>query len=63
MPDFRPTTGIDLSFDLLDFQDISFRTELPLANGESGVYIISATRGTKYTYPNGKTSPIIYRQV
>ena len=60
MPDFRPTTGIDLSFDLLDFQDISFRTELPLANGESGVYIISATHGTKYTYPNGKTSPIIY---
>lgn len=60
MPDFRPIQGSDVSFDLLDFQDKDFRNEFCLEEGESGIYIISATDGTKYTYPNGKTSPIIY---
>lgn len=58
MPDFRPTAGPDVSFDLLDFQKKDFRCTLN--NGEPGVYIISSTDGTKYTYPNGKTSPILY---
>ncbi len=58
MPDFRPNAGPDLSFDLLDFQDKDFRN--CIKPGESGVYIISATDGTKYMYPNGNTSPILY---
>ena len=58
MPTFRPTLGPDYSFDLLDFQYKEF--ECPIGEGEPGVYIISATDGTKYTYPNGKSSPILY---
>ena len=58
MPGFRPATGPDASFDLLDFQDKEFVCSLD--NGESGIYVISATDGTKYTYPNGNTSPILY---
>ena len=48
----------DASFDLRDFKDKDFRA--PVRQHEIGVYIISATDGTKYTYPNGKRSPIIY---
>lgn len=48
----------DASFDLRDFKDKDFRS--PVRQHEIGVYIISATDGTKYTYPNGKRSPIIY---
>ena len=48
IPDFRPSLGPDISFDLLDFQE------------EAGIYIISTTDGTKYIYPNGKSSPILY---
>lgn len=48
----------DASFDLRDFEDKDFA--FPVSRHEIGVYIISATDGTKYTYPNGKQSPIIY---
>lgn len=58
MPDFRPCQGPDISFDLLDFETNSFKC--PLTENDSGVYIISATDGTKYIYPNGELSPIIY---
>ncbi|MBR5434119.1 MAG: hypothetical protein IK117_06765 [Bacteroidales bacterium] len=57
MPDFRPNQGPDYCFDLRDFQNKKF---CPLGEKESGVYIISSTDGTKYLYPNGKKSPIIY---
>ena len=49
---------MDASFDLLDFEDKGFKC--PIKRDEIGVYVISATDGTKYTYPNGKKSPIIY---
>ena len=58
LPDFRPVIGIDASFDLLDFEDRGF--VCPIKRGDFGVYVISATDGTKYIYPNGKKSPIIY---
>lgn len=58
MPDFRPVTGPDVSFDLRDFQRREFACAL--GYGEAGIYVISATDGTKYTYPNGRTSPILY---
>ncbi len=48
----------DASFDLRDFEDIDFLC--PVVWHEIGVYIISATDGTQYIYPNGKRSPIIY---
>ena len=57
MPDFRPAQGPDASFDLLDFQEEGFVG--PICRGEAGIYIISSTDGTKYTYPNGKQSPIL----
>ena len=57
IPDFRPIKGPDASFDLRDFQDKSF--VCPIKRGDVGVYIITAT-DTKYVYPNGKKSPIIY---
>ena len=58
LPDFRPLRGSDASFDLQDFEDRNF--ECPVKNGDIGVYVISSTDGTKYTYPNGEKSPIIY---
>lgn len=57
-PDFRPVRGTDASFDLLDFEDEDF--VCPINKDDVGIYIISATDGTKYVYPNGKRSPIIY---
>ena len=58
MPDFRPINGPDASFDLLDFQEKDFIC--PINKDDMGVYIITATDGTKYVYPNGKKSPVIY---
>ena len=58
IPDFRPINGPDASFDLLDFQEKDFIC--PINKDDMGVYIITATDGTKYVYPNGKKSPIIY---
>ena len=58
MGDFRPSKGMDASFDIRDFGDGSFIC--PVKDGDMGVYIISATDGTKYPYPNGKRSPILY---
>lgn len=58
MPNFRPQKGSDASFDLLDFQIENF--DCPVGKHEAGVYVISSTDGTKYTYPNGKKSPILY---
>ena len=56
---FRPKKqDPDASFDLLDFTQEDF--ECPIERCEKGVYIISATDGTKFIYPNGKKSPIIY---
>ena len=57
-PSFRPVKGSDASFDLRDFEDADF--DCPIKRGDVGIYIISSTDGTKYTYPNGKKSPIIY---
>lgn len=57
-PSFRPIKGSDASFDLCDFEDADF--DCPIKRGNVGIYIISSTDGTKYTYPNGKKSPIIY---
>lgn len=56
LPDFRTTSEVDASFDLRDFADADF--ECPIQKGDIGVYIISGDR--KYTYPNGKESPVIY---
>lgn len=56
-PDFRPHSGVDASFDLRDFEDKDF--ECPIKRGDVGVYIISSTK-TKYEYPSGYESPIIY---
>lgn len=58
MGDFRPKKGTDACFDILDFENKDF--ECPLKKGDTGVYIISATDGTKYTYPNGLRSPVLY---
>jgi hypothetical protein len=58
LPDFRTSSGLDASFDLRDFENEDFIC--PLKRGDTGVYIISATDGTQYTYPNGQRSPIIY---
>lgn len=58
IPDFRPLLGPDISFDLLDFQEEDF--VCPIEKEEAGIYIISTTDGTKYIYPNGKSSPILY---
>ena len=58
IPDFRPSLGPDISFDLLDFQEEDF--VCPIEKEEAGIYIISTTAGTKYIYPNGKSSPILY---
>ena len=55
IPDFREP---DASFDLRDLEDPDFMC--PVKRHEIRVYIISATDGTKYIYPNGKISPIIY---
>ena len=55
IPNFRLP---DASFDLRDFGDPDFKC--PVRRHEIGVYIISTTDGTKYTYPNSKKSPIIY---
>jgi len=57
-PDFRPSRGADASFDLRDFEDKDFKS--PIKRGDIGIYIISTTDKTKYIYPNGKKSPIIY---
>lgn len=56
LPDFRPVKGSDASFDLRDFKDKDFIC--PIKEGDMGVYVISGT--TKYVYPNGKESPVIY---
>lgn len=56
--DFRPLRGINASFDLRDFGKLDF--DCPIKNGDKGIYIISSTDGTKYLYPNGKRSPILY---
>jgi len=56
LPDFRPVKGSDASFDLRDFKDKDFIC--PIKEGDMGVYVISGT--TKYVYPNGKASPVIY---
>lgn len=58
LPDFRPIKGSDASFDIRDFGERGF--DCPIAKGDIGVYVISSTDGTKYIYPNGKKSPIIY---
>ena len=58
MPEFRPVKGTDASFDLRDFAEDGF--VCPVHRGDIGIYIISSTDGTKYVYPNGKKSPIIY---
>ncbi len=58
LPDYRTCSGLDASFDLMDFNDEDFVS--PIKRGDTGVYIISATDGTKYTYPNGQKSPVIY---
>lgn len=58
LPDFRPLKGSDASFDLLDFQEKGF--DCGIKRHDIGVYVISATGGIKYTYPNGGKSPIIY---
>ena len=58
LPDFRPLRGTDASFDLRDFLDKDF--DCPISRDDIGVYLISSTDGTQYTYPNGKKSPIIY---
>ncbi len=58
LPDFRPLRGTDASFDLRDFEDKGF--EYPIKRGDIGVYVISSTDETKYIYPNGLKSPIIY---
>ena len=58
IPDFRPIKGPDASFDLRDFMEEDF--VCPVYRDDIGVYIISSTDGTKYTYPNGKKSPILY---
>ncbi len=55
---FRPMQGPDASFDLLDFQEKDF--ECPINRHDVGVYVITTTDGTKYIYPNGKKSPVIY---
>ena len=55
---FRPTKGPDANFDLLDFQNKDF--VCPIKRHDVGVYVITATDGTKYNYPNGKKSPVIY---
>ena len=56
LPDFRPSRGMDASFDLRDFAEKDY--DCPIKRGDIGVYVISSTDGTKYTYPNGKMSPI-----
>lgn len=48
IPDFRPSLGPDISFDLLDFQEEDF--VCPIEKEEAGIYIISTTDGTKYIY-------------
>ena len=58
IPDFRPIKGLDASFDLRDFMEDDF--VCPVYRDDMGVYIISSTDGTKYIYPNGKKSPILY---
>ena len=58
IPDFRPIKGPDASFDLRDFMEDDF--VCPVYRDDMGVYIISSTDGTKYIYPNGKKSPILY---
>ena len=58
LPLFRPVRGTDASFDLRDFASKDFYS--PISRGDIGVYVISSTDGTRYTYPNGKKSPIIY---
>lgn len=58
LPDFRPIKGSDASFDIRDFGERGF--DCPIVKGDIGVYVISSTDGTKYIYPNGKKSPIIY---
>ena len=57
-PQFRPIVGSDFSFNLRWLEEQEY--DLPLASKVSGVYIISSTDGTKYIYPNGKRSPILY---
>ena len=58
MPDFRSVKGPDASFDLRDLLEKVF--SCPIKRGDIGVYIITSTDGTKYVYPNGKKSPILY---
>lgn len=58
LPNFRPVRGCDASFDLESFSGEEF--DCGLSHDDMGVYVISATDGTKYKYPNGKESPIIY---
>ena len=38
IPDFRPSLGPDISFDLLDFQEEDF--VCPIEKEEAGIYII-----------------------
>ncbi len=56
LQDFRPVKGTDASFDLRNFSNKKF--VCPIQDGDTGVYVISGD--TKYVYPNGKESPIIY---
>lgn len=58
LPNFRPVRGTDASFELNSFTEENF--DCGLKHSDMGVYVISATDGTKYTCPNGKKSPIIY---
>lgn len=58
LPNFRPVRGSDACFELKSFAEEDF--DCGLTHDDMGVYVISATDGTKYTYPNGKKSPIIY---
>ena len=56
IPDFRPKSKPDASFDLRDFENKDFIC--PIEKGTEGVYVI--TGSANYIYPGGKTSPIIY---
>ena len=55
IPDFRPKSKPDASFDLRDFENKDFIC--PIEKGTEGAYVI--TGSTNYIYPGGKKSPII----
>ena len=46
IPDFRPSLGPDISFDLLDFQEEDF--VCPIEKEEAGIYITEVSQVNKY---------------